>query len=67
MNVVYLLDPKTQVGYAIEAFETSHEALDRKARLGIDYSPNIFYHRVNDIEPDRFYTLEEALRIVNGE
>lgn len=66
MNVVYLLDPKTQVGYALDTYETSQEALNRKDRLRVDYPNSLFYYRINEDEPELLYDVEEALRIVNG-
>lgn len=66
MNVVYLLDPKTQVGYPIEATETSIEALDRKEHLQLDYPENLFYYNINVNEYITLYSIEEALTLVSG-
>jgi len=66
MNVVYLLDPKTQVGYPLEVFDTSQESMNRKDRLRVKYPANLFYCRVNEPMPEVFYSIEEALSIVNG-
>lgn len=66
-SVVYLLDPKTQKSYAIEEFEDSYEALNEKENLRFRYLSNVFYYTVNGPRPDRFYSIEEALKIVNGE
>lgn len=66
MNIVYLLDPKTQMGYPVEEFETSQEALDRKDNLKVLYKNHLFYHRINDLTPEKIYTIEEALKIING-
>lgn len=67
MNIVYLLDPATQKSYAIDVYESSFDALNRKDRLNSRYKNNIFYYKANAPEPDQFYSLEEALLLVNGE
>jgi hypothetical protein len=67
MNVVYLLDPKTQVGYALNEYEDSYEALDKKDHLRVKYPANLFYYMANAPEPQTFYSIDEALLIVNGE
>lgn len=64
-NVVYLLDTKTQVGYALGIYQTSQEALNLKDNLRTRFPENIFYHRVNDIYPEVIYSLADALEIVN--
>jgi len=66
MNVVYLLDPKTQVGYALKSFAISSEALNYKARLQVDHPASLFYHTLNRAEPEFFFTFEEAFAIING-
>lgn len=66
-SVVYLLDPKTQNSYALEEFEDSYDALDQKDVLRARYPDNIFYYTVNGPLPESFYSIEEALQIVNGE
>lgn len=66
MNIVYLLDPKTQISYALNEFEDSFDALDKKDRLRVKYYANIFYFTANALEPDKFYSINEALLLVNG-
>lgn len=64
MFTVYLNDPTTKVGYAISEFEDSFDALDCKDRLRVKYHANVFY--TNTIRATKFYSVEEALLLVNG-
>lgn len=66
-SVVYLLDPKTQIGYALCEYEDSYDALNKKDSLLVEYPANIFYYTVNRGAPETFVSLEEALLIVNKE
>lgn len=66
MNVIYILDKKTQKGYPLEIHGNSYEALNRKDVLQLENPNHIFYHRVNDT-PQELYNLEEILSLLNEE
>lgn len=66
MAVVWLLDPKTRISYAIDGvYEGSVDAATRAAKLRVKHPDNLFHHTLA-IPPEKFYSLEEALQIVNG-
>lgn len=67
MNIVYLLDPNTNISYPVNSHDTLDYALTSKEMLQGMFPKNIFYYTANAPEPEKFYSFREALLIVNGE
>lgn len=66
MNIVYLLDPKTQISYAVDEYGVLDEALRKKEELQVKYPANLFFYTANAIETNEFISVKDALLIVNG-
>lgn len=67
MNIVFLLDAKTQNSYPIKRFESSEEALDFKDMMMLEYKDLLFYSSILADSPIYIYDIEEAINIISRE